>query len=79
MLEPKELEKIDEVTKALSAIARAISPSFSFGGPPSIDATGNVSTSLMETVKGVSSGLVLVAAALNNIAEAIKEKSEDQH
>ena len=63
----------DELTSAIRSIASAIMPSDSAGGR---DETGAYVTSLTEAVMGMTSGLVAIAAALNNVAEAIREAGQ---
>lgn len=67
-------EFIEAVQQAGQRIAGAILPPGIAGGN---DAAGGRVESLTEAVMGVTAGLVQIADALNNVAEAIRESSQE--
>jgi len=69
----EELEKLDDVTGAIRAIAAAVYPP---GALPGHDATGGTIASLTEAVMGINAGLIQVANSLESIATAIRERND---
>lgn len=63
-------EFIEVLERVGYRIASAVKP---LGAAPGHDATGGAVDSLTEAVMGVTAGLVRVADAMGNIAEAIRE------
>jgi hypothetical protein len=75
-LEPANVvDVIHFVNGSLRLIANAITP---MEACASQDATGNRVRSLTEAVMGISSGAVLMADAINNLADAVRKSSDEQ-
>lgn len=61
-------DAIVKIPNSLKSIARAILPDAAGGS----DASGSHVDSLTEAVMGVTAGLVSIAEALNNVADALR-------
>lgn len=66
-----EKEVIQAIGDGLRALANAVTPLGAIGGN---DATGGRVESLTEAVMGVASGLVRIADAIGDLAEAVRER-----
>lgn len=75
-LEPANIvDVIHYVNSSINLIANSITP---MSACASQDATGNMVRSLTEAVMGISSGAVLIADAINNLAYAVSQSSKEQ-
>ena len=59
------------IRTAATRIADAITP---VASSPGTDATGGSVSSLTEAVMGMTAGLVAIAEAIDNLAEAVRER-----
>lgn len=66
----KDTYETNEVAQAIKSLKEAITPT-AVGGK---DATGGHVESLTEAVMGITAGLCRVADAINNLADAVREK-----
>lgn len=66
------IEALADLAHAGKCIANSIAPV----AAPGTDATGGSVSCLTEAVMGVTAGLIAIAEAMNNVAEAIREKNE---
>lgn len=66
-------EQIEQIERALWAIGNAITPR---GTAPGTDACGGSVDSLTEAVMGQTAGLVSIANAISELAEAVRESRE---
>ena len=64
------MEEFEEISTRLRLLASAITPY----ALPGIDATGGTVTSLTEATMGVTAGFVQIADAINNLADAVRER-----
>lgn len=70
-LEPANVvDTLDAIARASRSIALAITPN----AAPGTDATGGPVASLTEAVMGVTGGLCRIADAIDNLAEAVRER-----
>jgi hypothetical protein len=60
------------IAKAIDGLAAVIKPA----AAPGTDATGGHVDCVVEAMMGQTAGLVAVADAINNLAEAIRERSD---
>lgn len=65
---------IERTSLGLKAIADAITP---FVGVPGKDASGAYVASLTEAMMGITSGLVMIAESIGDLAEAVRERNTD--
>jgi len=65
---------IERTSSGLKAIADAITP---FVGAPGKDASGTYVASLTEALMGITSGLVMIAESIGDLAEAVRERNTD--
>lgn len=72
-LEP--INVVDALAGAGSKIAQAITPNVAGGS----DAAGGHVTSLTEAVMGITKGLIEIAHALSDVAEAIRSSTPDHN
>lgn len=63
---------IDDLSDEVKRVAEAITPP----AMPGKDACGGTVISLTESVMGITSGLVMVAEAIQELAESVRNKSE---
>lgn len=73
MRNESESEIAYALREGLRQVARSITPF----GKPGQDANGGYVDSLTESCMGITGGLVRVAEAINNLAEAIEGKSNE--
>jgi tetrahydromethanopterin S-methyltransferase subunit B len=66
------VSKLDHLVNGVHSLANSITPQGSVDGR---DATGGTVGSLTEAVMGVTAAGVQIADAINNIADAIRDKS----
>jgi len=64
-------EAAETIDEAMLRIGNAICSSNASGGP---DAAGGHVTCLTSSIMGVTAGLVQIADAINNLAEAVRER-----
>ena len=64
------VDVVDFVASGLRCVARAITPNI----PGSKDATGCHVASLTEAVMGLTAGSVAIAEAINNLADAVRDR-----
>ena len=69
-MKPSELQELERLTCAVDRIASAVTPSCAAGH----DETGGTVASLTEAVMGMTAGLVRIAEAISDLAEAVREK-----
>ena len=62
---------VDAISDSVDRVAKAITPTDVLGGH---DASGGRVESLTEAVMGITSGLYEVASAINNLADATRER-----
>lgn len=67
-------EQSEQLAHAILAIANAITPRAACA---SEDATGGVIESVTEALMGHTAGLVRIAEAIDNLAEAVREELSD--
>ena len=63
----------EELVEAVMSVASAVTPR---GAMPGHDATGGSVGSLTEAVMGITAGLCKVASAIDNLADAVRERGE---
>lgn len=69
----KSEDSVDEQSAALRMVAHAITPR---DAAPGHDATGGNVASLTEAVMGVTAGLCRIADAIEQLAEAVRERGD---
>lgn len=62
----------EALRRAMAQVADAITPQGAVGGS---DATGGHVRSLTEAVMGMTAGLVQIAEAIDNLAEAVRDRA----
>ena len=67
----------DDTIIALQHIGKQIGYAISANASPGEDATGGTVASLSESVMGVTAGLVQIADAINNLAEAVRGNNDE--
>lgn len=65
-------EDIERIQWSLGRLANAITP---LDALPGTDDTGGVVGSLTEAAIGITAGLVRIADAINDLAEAVRERA----
>lgn len=65
--------QIEEISAAINNIARSIRP---FDTSKGTDATGGTVDSLLEATMGITAGLVEVAHAIHDLANAVRETNQ---
>jgi len=64
----------DDTFKLFENIGNQIAKAIGGSGSPGHDAAGGTVDSLTEAVMGTTAGLVQIAEAINNLAEAVRER-----
>lgn len=73
-LEPANVvDVVDRLARATFAVAKAITPRDAAAGR---DASGGSVESLTEAVMGITGGLHRIADAIDNLAEAVRERQQ---